>query len=82
MILYWDMYEKYRNFLANREERNFFFITIDDLVCKNEEVLCDDSTLLNLEHNRFDGLHYIEEVKMDLVDKILKRVLKLLGQLD
>ena len=79
LLTHWKQVELWREYCANRKEPKFTFIEIDDLVCRDRNVPCDDS-ILNAPNNRFDGVHYfVDKVGQQLVSAIFDRVLRRVG---
>ena len=42
LLKWWEHVERLREFLANREEPNYTFIEVEDLVCRDKSLPCDD----------------------------------------
>ena len=81
LLSYWHHIERWREFLANRKEPNYTFIEFEDVVCKDQNVPCDDSTL-GVPHNRFDGVHFRENIGAKVIPIIYERVLRAAGFID
>ena len=59
--------------MANRENPKHLFLDIDDILCKDRNVPCDDTTYFN--PNRYDGVHFNDESKAAFIfEKMLIKV--------
>ena len=81
MLQHWEYMERWKEYLANRDDPNVTFVDIDDLVCKDGNIPCDDSTF-SQQHNRYDGVHYNDRVGRQLLPILFTRVLQRAGFAD